>query len=246
MANQKNDVTIVAWPKDTSKLEHQFKKGSPCELLVSFQKDPANVVIHTTPETPFNVDMDMKLSVKDTVPVCVRLCEPVCAKSDYTISVNIFDRPVGSISIKGLTKLFNCLESTKPERTCVDFREQKDGTVIRNELTHYGLKFVPLANELRVYSSGEPAGMNKLRFPDEGVKITFPFPVDSAGFTIINHAGPVLKFEIYDNEGLVRIVEDEVYDEPKVITVEEKDFTTVIIKGGSNEAALLEVCYVAF
>lgn len=246
MANQKNDVTIVAWPKETAKLEHQFKKGSPCELLVSFQKDPANVVIHTTPETPFNVDMDMKVSVKDTIPVCLKLCEPVCAKSDYTISVNIFDRPVGSVSIKGLTKLFNCYEGHKPERTCVDFREQKDGTVIRNELTYYGLKFVPLENELLVYSSGEPSGMNKLRFPDEGVKIIFPFPIDRASFSLINHASPLLKFEIYNNEGLIRTIEEEVHDEPKVITVEEEDFTTVIIKGGGNEAALLEVCYMAF
>ena len=246
MANQKNDVTIVAWPKETAKLEHQFKKGSPCELLVTFQKDPANVVIHTTPETPFNVDMDMNVAVKNTVPVCLKLCEPVCAKSDYTISLNIFDRPVGSISVKGMTKIFNCFEKPRPQRTCLDFKELKDGTVIRDELTYYGLKFVPYANELRVYSSGEPSGMNKLRFPAEGVKIVFPFPVDNAGFTIINHGSPLLKFEVYNSEGLIRTVEDEVHNEPKVITIEEEDFTTVVISGGSNEAALLEVCYAAF
>jgi hypothetical protein len=142
-------------------------------------------VIHTTPETPFNVDMDMNVAVKNTVPVCLKLCEPVCAKSDYTISVNIFDRPVGSISIKGITKLFNCFEKPKPQLTCVDFKELKDGTVIRDELTYYGLKFSPLAYELMVYASGDPAGMNKLRFPDDGIKITFPFPVDSASFTML-------------------------------------------------------------
>ena len=246
MANQKNDVTIVAWPKETAKLEHQFKKGSPCELLVSFQKDPANVVIHTTPETPFNVDMDMNVAVKEPIPVCLKLCEPVCAKSDYTISINIFDRPVGSISIKGITKLFNCFEKPKPERTCIDFRELKDGTVIRDELTYYGLKFIPLANELRVYESGEPAGMKKLRFPDEGVKVVFPFPVDNVAFTVLSHGSPTLKFEVYNNEGLIRTVEEDVPNEPKTVTIEEEDFTTVVIKGGNNEAVLLEICYAAF
>jgi len=111
MEEHKNQVRIISWPKEPAKLEHQFKKGSPAEVEIKFIKDPANVIIQNWPKSPMNVDMDMHLKVKEPVPVCISLCEPVCAKSDYTISINILDRPLGSISIKGITKLFNCFES---------------------------------------------------------------------------------------------------------------------------------------
>ena len=246
MANEKNDVTIIAWPKEAAKLEHQFTPGNPCELSVSFQKDPANVMIHTSPERPLNVDMNMNVAVKDTVPVCIKLCDPICAKSDYTISVNIFDRPVGSISIKGITKLFNCFEDPKPTQTCLDFKELKDGTVLKDELTLYGLKFKPINGELRIYASGDPAGTNKLRFPNDGINIGFPFPVERVDFTLVNYGNATLKFEVFNETGLVRTVSEEVDNELKVITIEEEGINRVVISGGSNEAALIELCYLAF
>ncbi len=54
--------------------------------------------------------MRMNLSALDAVPLCIRLCEPICAESNYTIGITIFDRPVITIAIRGITRLFGCRE----------------------------------------------------------------------------------------------------------------------------------------
>ena len=110
MAIQEEVVKIVAWPEETAKLEHSFDLDKPCPVSISFEDKPANVFIQTTPRQPLHVDMAMNLVAKDTIPVCIKLCEPICAKSDYTIGITIFDRQVATITIRGLTRLFNCLE----------------------------------------------------------------------------------------------------------------------------------------
>ena len=46
------------------------------------------------------------------VKLCVSVCEPICAQSEYTIGIDIFDRPVASITVLGTTKLYNCPEKT--------------------------------------------------------------------------------------------------------------------------------------
>jgi len=68
--------------------------------IASWPREPASV----------NMSMDSAVSVKSEVPLCIRLCEPICAKSDYSIGITIFDRPVATISISGVTRLFNCDE----------------------------------------------------------------------------------------------------------------------------------------
>lgn len=47
---------------------------------------------------------------KEPLPVCIKVCEPICAQSDYTVGITIFDRPVASITLQGLTRIFNCAE----------------------------------------------------------------------------------------------------------------------------------------
>jgi hypothetical protein len=47
---------------------------------------------------------------KEPFPVCIKVCEPICAQSDYTVGVTIFDRPVASITLQGLTRIFNCTD----------------------------------------------------------------------------------------------------------------------------------------
>jgi hypothetical protein len=68
--------------------------------------------IATWPKEPLNINssMDSTVSVRGQVPICIRLCEPICAKSEYSIGIRIFDRPVATISISGQTRLFNCDE----------------------------------------------------------------------------------------------------------------------------------------
>jgi hypothetical protein len=54
--------------------------------------------------------MAMNLRAPETLPLCIRLCEPICAESNYTIGISIFDRPVITITLRGKTRLFGCRE----------------------------------------------------------------------------------------------------------------------------------------
>lgn len=105
---EEHEVRIVDWPEQPARLHHRFSPDQPCPVSIRFENKPANVVVATPRGDRLDVDMAMRLSVRDTIPVCLKLCEPLCARSDYTIGITIFDRPVASISIRGLTRLFNC------------------------------------------------------------------------------------------------------------------------------------------
>lgn len=109
---EEHDVRILEWPKDAARLEHHFDPKQPCPVSVSFDKTPVNVIVASTPERTLNVNMNMALRVSDTLPLCIKLCEPICARSDYTIGITLFDRPIVSITIRGTTRLFNCNEET--------------------------------------------------------------------------------------------------------------------------------------
>ena len=54
--------------------------------------------------------VSMEFSAREPVPVCISLCEPICAESDYTIEVDIFSLPVAAVTVRGMTRLFNCAE----------------------------------------------------------------------------------------------------------------------------------------
>jgi hypothetical protein len=69
---------------------------------------PAFVSISTAKGDPVQVEMAMMLASREPVKLCVSVCEPICAQSEYTIGIDIFDRPVASITVRGMTKLFNC------------------------------------------------------------------------------------------------------------------------------------------
>jgi len=51
---------------------------------------------------------DTVIAVKGQVPVCLHVCEPVCAESRYRVDITVFDRPVATITVEGETRLFNC------------------------------------------------------------------------------------------------------------------------------------------
>lgn len=108
-AQENQNVFIVSWPKDTARVEHTFHE-SPCPVSISFDQTPARVVVQSDPDRPLAVDMTMNVVAKEAIAICHRLCEPICAKSEYTIGIEIFDRPVAAITIRGLTRFFNCRE----------------------------------------------------------------------------------------------------------------------------------------
>jgi hypothetical protein len=96
------DVRIVSWPEEgAANLSHRFEEESP-----------ARVIVRT--EDGFDVDMAMRISAKEAVPLCIKLCEPICVRSEYTIGIEIFDRPFASITVRGQTNFANCRDDQVP------------------------------------------------------------------------------------------------------------------------------------
>jgi hypothetical protein len=105
-----HNVSIVSWAAKPLQLTHNFSGGAPCPVNISFEDTPAQVIISTLRDQRLVVNMNMALSAADTLPLCIKLCEPICAESNYTIGISIFDKPVMTITIRGKTRLFGCKE----------------------------------------------------------------------------------------------------------------------------------------
>lgn len=109
MADEHN-VHILDWPKESLGMEHHFPKDENFPVTVSFAATAARVVVSTPEEGRLAVNMNMVLQAREVVPLCIRLCEPICAESNYTIFITIFDRPVMTITLRGRTRFYNCRE----------------------------------------------------------------------------------------------------------------------------------------
>jgi hypothetical protein len=107
MAEQK-DVRILAWPAEPARLVHAFNSERPAQVALRFEPAPARVVLSSA--QPLDVDMNMQVSARQPVPLCIKLCEPICVRSDYEIGITLFDRPIISITVRGMTRLYNCNE----------------------------------------------------------------------------------------------------------------------------------------
>jgi hypothetical protein len=107
---EEHQVHIVSWPPEPARLEHHFPQEQNIPVSVSFDGTPAHVVIAALRENPLAVNMAMNLRAPETLPLCIRLCEPICVESAYTIGISIFDRPVITITLRGKTRLFGCRE----------------------------------------------------------------------------------------------------------------------------------------
>lgn len=240
---EESSVKILSWPKESAKIAHQFDFEKPCPVSVSFDETPVNVIIQTDPQKPLNVNMDMRVSAKEPFPVCIKLCEPVCARSDYAIGLTIFDRFVAAISVRGETKLLNCGEDVIPETVCVDFQKFKSDIQITAPFTHENLTFTPLGDQIRTSTIGDPPGQVKLAFPREGVRMDFPGLASDIKLTVNNYAGPTLDFSVYAGAVLLSQFTETVANEVREINITQTGVTAIEVKGGDNEASIIEICY---
>lgn len=95
-----DNVTIVGWPAAPVVVEHQFDPAEPAKVSIAFDPSPVDL----------NMNMDMNVVNKEPFQVCIRLCDPICVKSEYTIGIDVFDRPVAVIAVRGKTTFYNCPE----------------------------------------------------------------------------------------------------------------------------------------
>jgi len=237
-----HDVRIVDWPEKAARLTHTFDLDRPCPVSIRFEDAPARVQVSTS-EQPLKVDMGMAVSASEPIPVCIKVCEPICARSSYRIGITVFDQPVAQIGIQGETRLFNCDEAPPTKRTCVDFERMKSDIEIAQAITFESLVFIPLGDPLRTSTIGDPPGQVKIRFPRTGVRVEFPQPSSDVSLEVNNYADPRLDFSVYAGTTLVNQFTRMV--DRAVATVELSEFgvTAVEIQGGDNEASIIQVCY---
>ncbi len=109
MADKKEDIRVVSWPDKAVPVQHRFRLEEPVPVGIGFEKDSeANVVLRNAPRQALDVNMNLNLNSLKMIPVCLSVCEPICIKSGYRISISIFERPVVSITIKGQTVISSC------------------------------------------------------------------------------------------------------------------------------------------
>lgn len=237
-------ISIKEWPKQKALLEHYFKLDEPCPVSIIFEDKPAHVKVSNEREDAFNVAMNMNLKVVDEIPVCIRICEPICAVSDYSIGIELLGQPLASIRVKGQTRLANCKEDPVITAQCVDFiglnpKENK------SPLTHKGLQFTPLneAATVNLTTMGLPNNQLKLSIPNEGIRIDFPTAVRNVSMTIVNFGNPVIEVNSFFNASLISNQSEMIQNTTATFSVNGEPITAIEIKGGSNEAALVEVCF---
>lgn len=104
---QENHVNIISWPEEAAKVEHNFKLEEACPVSIHIEEQPLNVEIHSPQDEPLNMNMDVNVGVKEVVPICISLSEPICARSEYMIGIDIFDKPFAGVTFRGQTTIFN-------------------------------------------------------------------------------------------------------------------------------------------
>jgi hypothetical protein len=53
--------------------------------------------------------------VKEPIPICVTVCEPICVDSKYRIGFEFLRIPIGSIGIAGRTRISKCSDTDREE-----------------------------------------------------------------------------------------------------------------------------------
>lgn len=225
-------------------MNHQFIMDGPCPVKVTFDEAPANVIVSTDPKKPLIVDLNLRTTEPIRHTVCVKVCEPICAKSDYAVGIALRERPIAQISIKGMTRIFNCAGAQDDTRTCLNFKRYKEGTSTETEFVIQGVTFKPLGDALRMVGTGEPAGEVKLGFTSEGVRIEFPSAVHGIWITVNDYADPELKFIVYSGGAVLSTFTEHVQNTVKQVQIDNTGVTAVEIIGGNNEASIVEVCYI--
>jgi len=98
-------ISISAWPAEPARLSHAFAGAPPLPVRLAFA-DRQPLAVRLGPAGgAIPVDLRMLLAARRAIPLCLSLCEAVCAESDYTVAITLFDRPIISIRLRGRTRI---------------------------------------------------------------------------------------------------------------------------------------------
>lgn len=242
---EEHKVKIIEWPSDKAQLEHFFNLDKPCPVSIIFEDKPIQIKVNATQKEPLNVNMNMLLKAKETIPLCIKICEPICATSNYNIGIRLFGQPFADIGVKGVTRLAPCKDE-KPQQTtdCQTQDDCKAGKTAPSPYTKEEITYEPLVGDTVSWVAllGPPV-TTQIAIPDDGLKISFANTVQQVEVDIVNYGNPLMQIDAYNNNALVDSTTEVIQNTRKRITVSAQSIDSIIIKGGKNEAALIEVCY---
>ncbi len=165
-------------------------------------------------------------------------------------TLSIKEKQITAIEISGgkneaaVVELCLCLpeEEDSCEETCVNFDQLKPNVTFSRPFEHKQLKFSPLGKQIHTGTLGDPQGKTKLIFPKEGLRVDFPQAVDEVTLIVNNYFGRTITFSIFSGDQQIKEITEVIYNQVKTIVFKEKQMTAVEIKGGDNEASLVEIC----
>jgi hypothetical protein len=234
------DVRILAWPERPAILRHGGDQ-EPVRLSIAMEPElPAQVELRT--DEPLDVRMRLELAAPRPVHLCVDICEPLCASSDYRVGMDLFDQPVAQLAVRGTTRVQRCADRPEPVEVCQRFDEVETGEEGRVAVRAGDLRLRAIGGTLRATRAGPPEGATTVLFPDTGIRIDLPAPSHGVRLTARNF-GAELTVRVLSEGGRRSEWVAGLRNEVGEIVLPEDGVVAVELRGGSNEAGIVEVCF---
>lgn len=239
---EEQDVRVLAWPAEPAVVRHRGEGEEPVGLRVAFAEDgPATVLVLTDDDRPLDVRMRLDVSARQPVPLCIDICEPLCATSDYRVGVTVFDQPFAGISVTGTTRIERCAARPEPVEMCVDAAGVQTPTEGAAAVQLGDVSLRALGGQLNARPTGE-AGRVAVFFPPTGVRVQLPVAAHAVRIALVNGGAPELMVRVLGDAGQLDVHTDRI-EGAGTVGAAGPGVTAVEIRGGSNEAGVVEVCY---
>jgi len=240
---EENKVRIVEWPKSKAFLEHAFKSDEPCPVSIKFEDKPIPVEVNTDKRKPMNVAMKMAVSAREDIPLCIKICEPICAVSNYKVGISLFGQPLAEIGVKGTTRLSACRDSKQNERVCLKFEDCKAGKVVKSPFRREGVTYSTKSGTVRFVSLIGPPKPTQMLIENDMLRLDFAEPVNQVELSVANFGDPIIKVEAFSEDTSLFNDQVTIQNTDKKISIPVDNIKSIVLSGGSNEAGLIEICF---
>lgn len=132
---------------------------------------------------------------------------------------------------------------TPCREVCVDFSDLPRDREFSQPFTYQDLRITPFGPVVRATPIGDPPGVLKLGFGPKGVRFDLPEPVDEVTITVNNYAGRILNFAALVGETEALTFDEIVFNQVKTVKIQQPGMTGLIVRGGANEASVVQICY---
>jgi hypothetical protein len=237
------DVRILTWPEGPATLWHAGEDEQPVRLRFAMDPEPPLGVALRT-DDPLDVRMRLDVAGREPVALCIDVGEPICATSDYRVGVDVFDQSVAAVAVRGTTRVERCAGRPEPAEMCRRFDEVETGEAGVPAVRSGEVRLRSLSGGvLRAIRSESPEGVTAVFFPEAGVRVDLPGPCQGVRLGVRNGGSELTVRVLGDGGGRADRTVGATGDAVATIELDEDSVTAVELRGGNNEAGVVEVCY---